>query len=314
MEESMTENTGTDSLVTSYDEIDVLDIVLAIWRQKITVFTVAVATFMLAVLYLHNATQIYTVYYKVTPANSPNQPTTTGQLRGLASLTGIRLPRDESTFHFTLYLEGLYGRGAAAEVSKRSDLMHEVFESEWDSERSEWTEPQGLIFDIKSAMKFILGIPIISWQVPSAARLQEYIEEEITILEDDNSQVVTISMDVESPHFGLEFLASLHQAVDQILRKKSVERAKHHVDYLTGQLTKVAIAEYREALIRTLAEQEKTLMMASSGLPFAADVFDQPVASLRPTKPKSILVLALSIIGGVGLGILIGLVRARLKN
>src|SRR5690606_16351275 len=92
-----------------------------------------------------------------------------------------------------------------------------------------------------------------------------------------------------------------------------LKRSSGNIAYLTEQLSKATVAEYREAIAQALSEQEKIRMASSSTAPFAAEPFGSAAASPRPTSPQPLLVLIVSIVGGGILGSLLVLGRGFLR-
>lgn len=298
------------------DEVNLVELLSDIWRQRVLVIC-CVAVFVLgAIFYLNVATYAYTAELRVTPA----QPSQLGKgktagLSGLASVAGLSLGRDPGTMSFDLYTESLKSRDVAEKLAGQRDLMKVVFAGEWDERTKSFREPPaGLVAMISRTLKSILGIPVYAWQPPSAARLQEYIESNVKTKEAIESPVVSITLEHPDPEFAVKFLNQLHHALDDNLRTKALVRSTEYIDYLSDQLRRVTIVEHRSAIAEMLSEQEKTKMMASSSLAFAADQFGPVTASLRPTSPRPSIVLALSIVLGTLAGILAALLRTQVRN
>jgi LPS O-antigen subunit length determinant protein (WzzB/FepE family) len=113
---------------------------------------------------------------------------------------------------------------------------------------------------------------------------------------------------------GKDLLLSLHEVADNSLREIAIKKSTRHIDYLMQQLNKVTVSDYRQVLIENLSAQEKSRMLASSGLFFAAEPLGVPTAPRVPTNPKPALVLSLSVVMGLFTGILIALLRVWLKT
>lgn len=289
-------------------EIDLLGLMHSIWKRRLLV-SVCVAAFMVtALVYLRVATFVYTAQLQVTPAASSGNEglsSSLNGLRGLASLAGTVLPGNQQASSFDLYINSLHSRQVAEELSRHEEIMSVVFSSEWDAVTKQWKMPTSTLTPLKNAIKKALGIPIYPWQPPGAGRLQEYMENAIEIDQDPKSPIATIRMEHKDPTFATRFLAAAHNAADGQLRRKALARASDYIRYLTGKLETVVVAEHRLVIADALSEQEKVRMMTSSPSPFAAELFGQPSASLRATKPRPIVVLLGSVLIGVFVGALL---------
>ena len=95
----------------------------------------------------------------------------------------------------------------------------------------------------------------------------------------------------------------MHRAGDEELRQRSLARSTADIEYIARQLPLISVVEQRVALSRALSDQEKQRMIASAGVPYAADIFEPITSSPRPTWPKLVPVLALAIIAGLFIGV-----------
>ena len=277
------------------------DNVVRIFRQNFLLLLFFPAlSFLLAALYLHFATYTYTSTLIVTPIEK-RQSSLPNNLRGIAGLAGISLPASSDELQFELYIAGVHSRFAADKLAARPDLMKQIFAQEWSEKDQEWREPSGFVHGLKKLIKVIIGIPTTKWHAPDGSRAQQYLTTHVAVSQDRNSPIVTLTLDTKDPGLGVNILAFLHQVVDTQLRTKALNRADSYIDYLTKKLQTVTVADYREALTAVLSDQEKTRMMASSDLPFAAEPYESPTSSTWPTSPQPLFVLA----GFVGLGVLV---------
>jgi uncharacterized protein involved in exopolysaccharide biosynthesis len=270
------------------------------WRIVAVSILISLA---LSVLYLNFAKYKYTSTLVVAPAQSSSGKGLPGGLGGLASLAGVGMPVDAATGSFQLYVEGLHSRAVAEALAKNPALMQGAFPDDWDARTQSWREPASFVGTIASGFKRLLGMPVFIWTPPDAARLNDFIDEEIAVDEKPKKAIVTISMADRDPAFANAFLAALSKASDDIIRARTVARTRDYIAYLTTRLETVTLAEHRSKLADSLSEQERTLMLASSGLPFAAESFGDPAATRLPTAPRPALVLAGALIFGLLLGI-----------
>lgn len=255
------------------------------------IYLVSIALSVVAgVGYLQNARYIYSVTMLVTPVQSPISRLP-GGLENIASLAGINLPSSPESGSFQVYLDALHSRATADAVAQKQDLMREMYPREWSEADQMWRDPNDQFEKTLNYIRGILGVPLVGWRPPDGERLQVYLARELSIQKTRTSPVVTVLLYTDRPQFGQKLLVALHDSVDAILRQRSLKRSESYIQYLTQALRTITIADYREALVTALSEQEKTRMMASSGVAFVAEPFGQPVISPRPTSPKIVGVL-----------------------
>lgn len=133
------------------------------------------------------------------------------------------------------------------------------------------------------------------WTPPTAQDLRIFMGKNISIVEDKEKSKLTITFAHSDPRFAAYFLALANHETDEFLRSAALTRATAYIRYLERRLAHVAVAEYRQSLAEALATYEKSRMMASSNVPFAAEKFGNIWVSPMPTEPSPFLVLVLSI-------------------
>lgn len=290
--------------------IDLFALMKGIWQRRVLIAASFAGFVVLAIIYLHGATYVYTAQLLVTPTQtslSRNLGGGLGALSGLASLSGIDMNLGGGAPDFQLYIESLHSHDVASRLLNDKDLMKVVFRGEIDPSTGKWVQPPNRFVAIKNIIKRVLGIPIYPWQPPDATSLQEYLKAAIRIRQDPKTPVVIVETRHVDPQFAIRFLQAVNKTADARLRENALSRADQYIAYLTDQLSKVSVTEHRLALANALSEQEKTRMMSNSTTPFAAEPFGQPFVSRRPTQPTPVLLLLSSGVAGIFVGTLIAL-------
>ncbi len=271
------------------------EIVSGIWQHKWLVVGFAVVGLLVGIVQLHRAPRTYTVTLRVASVALEQAQTRGGadRITGLAALAGVALPSTGNGIGFELYQAGLTGRPAAEVLAKQPDFMRTMFAAEWDDASKRWREPKSFMRPIRQFFSRLIGAPVMPWEPPDAARVQDALNGLVTVSKSAASPIVTISVRVPNPNWGRQFLSKLHSAVDGALRDKSLDRANRYIDYLNQELVGTTTTDVRASLVATLIDQEKQRMLASSGLDYAADPLEAPVASRGPTSPNPTQVIGL---------------------
>ena len=288
----------------SSSELDLWELFGRLWHRRAIIIVCTTVGVLLAALYLRSATYTYSASLQVAPVQGSTQsPTTINGLGGLASLAGVNLGSALNTPQFQLYLQGLTSREVSDELASDQRIMRTIFAGEWDPANARWREPQSTLITVKYFVRAMLGFPRPHWEAPDGARLQAVLQSRIGITQDLKKPVVTVTFSDPDPQFAVYVLSTLDRTNDKRLRTRALARANQYVDYLNAQLSSVTVAEHRVAIGEALSEQEKFRMMASSEIPFAAEPFDGPSASIYPTAPSPYVVLAAGVAAGIVLGI-----------
>jgi len=293
---------------------DLFDIMTLLLRRKWVIVATAIASSLLMLLYLNVATYRYTAVLKVASAQIPGSglSSSLSKLGGLASLADLQLPQDVGSIAFLRYGEMLHSADLAAAITREPEVMHVLFESEWDAAAHRWVAPAGVTITAVRTIKSLLGIPTYAWAPPDAARVQDYLDRWVNIVVDQKRPLIAIEYRHRDRAFAARFVFLLHRLVDDKLRQDSLMRSERNISYLSHKLEKITLAENRTVLGEALGDQERTQMMAQAGVSFAADPVGQVKLSPRPTSPLPGVYLAAALAGGLLLGSLGVLVRARL--
>ena len=248
--------------------------------------------FVMAALSLQGATYYYPVEMQVTTAQSTTSgiggaSSRTSQLSSLAGLAGLSMPTTQNEVQF--FIDSLLSRDLADDIAKNQDIMLALYGAQWDPITRTWQETSiGMGTKIKYWIRDLLGLASAQpWHAPNGENVKNFLTSNLDVVQDPRkSYMVTLRLSTASREFSARFLNVLVQTADERLRRKALERARTYIDYLTSKLNTVTVAEHRDALTQALGEQERYAMVASSGKPFAAEVFQTPWASNLPASPS----------------------------
>jgi len=293
-------------------EVDISATLRRLAKGWVTIVAALAIALTAAVIYLNLSTYEYAVAMRIAPvatSGGDGLSSRFASLGGLAAVAGVSLPDSGGSASFKLYVESLHSRDVANILSRDPALMHKVFVREWDDRAKAWRLPSGIFHDATVAIKSLLGLPILPWAPPSAARLQQWMQEKIGVEQNIKTPVVTVTLSSDAPVFAAHFLDRLGSTVDELLRERALLRTNEYIQYLSQRMATITLAEQRVAVAQALGEQERIKMAASSDRPYAAEVFDHPSASDRPVSPSPAKVLTIALVLGLVSGI--GLVLTR---
>lgn len=277
--------------------------------------------FVIAALSLQGAVYTYPVQMQVTTVQSTSGGSGGGrslsQLSGLASLANISMPSTQNEIQFQLFVESLRSRDLANDIANNHDIMVALYGNQWDPITETWFEPTtSTTTRAKQWLRGVLGLaPTLPWHAPNGENVQSFLSDNLVVTQDPRkTYMVTLQLTSSSRDFSIRFLNLLVQTADERLRQKALERARVYINYLTAKLNTVTVAEHRDALTQALGEQERYAMVASSGKPFAAEVFQSPWASNLPASPSPRQAFLLWMILGALAGTTFAFLRHRYRD
>lgn len=261
---------------------------------------------LLTILYLQVATPTYPVSMQVAPAVGSGSQAG-GGLGALAKLGGVNLgDASGGGLQFELFRKALTTRETGDKLARNQPLMRLMFPAEWSQSEGRWVEPRSLLRPLVNVVKRVLGVPVRPWAAPDGTRVAQYVSDNLEIYEDTKSPILTLTIQSDRPAVTQQFLVALTDAVDRQLRERALRRAQDYTAYLTSELQKETVTQYRQSLMDHLAEQQQTLMMASARVSFSMQVFSEPSYPQKPTAPKAPILL----VSGLVFGFLFGVILA----
>lgn len=270
-----------------------------------------------AIAYVNLAERRYAITMVLVPTedSSAALKSMSGSLGSLASLAGVNLPGGADSLNFELMPDALVSRETAAALASDPEMLKGAFPSLWDNTSNSWREPAGPLRPVKKGLKGIaaavLGLDVEPFSAPGAEDMQEFLQKRMSVSTDRKRPVLTVSILHKDPEYGKELLRRAWSETDQRMKQASLARSTANIDYLTRRLAETQTMEYRLYLNTVMSQEEKRRMTTSSSLPYVAEPFGAPVASVRPVSPNILLALVSGSLVGLFLAFGIMIVRRR---
>ena len=296
------------------DEIDLRELFAALWDGKLLIFIVTCAVFLFSSAYLHVAERSYTVSVTLRPTEEQSSVGDNlgglGGLGGLASLAGVQLPSGGAT-EFITFQAMLKSQEVASRLFADENLIQRLFVGEWDESRKSFLQPiPSTLGNVKRLLKPLLtGEGQGAYIAPNAARLAQKLSSGLSVSEDKTSGMLKLSMESAKPKLASDLMLALIRETDGFLKERFVISGSDALQFYQQKISKARSREHREALAKLIATEEQKLMLATREGPFVVEIMMGPDQSLRPTSPKSSLVLALGLVLGLFLGAAVVLMR-----
>ena len=238
-----------------------------------------------------------------------------GGLGGLASLAGVQLPSGGAT-EFITFQAMLKSQEVASRLFADETLIQRLFAGEWDESRKSFLQPiPSTLGNVKRLIKPLLtGEGQAAYIAPNAARLAQTLSRNLSVSENKNSGMLTLSMESAKPELASDLMLALIRETDAFLKERFVVSGSEALQFYQQKISKARSREHREALAKLIANEEQKLMLATREGSFVVEIMMGPDQSLRPTSPKSSLVLALGLVLGLFLGAAVVLMRKAFRG
>ncbi len=287
------------------DELDLRDLILALWRGKVYMILIPIVSVFFAVLYLHSAERKYTVEYNLKPVGATKQSSTLSSFGGLASIANIQLPSGSSN-DFKIFKKLITSIEVSEIVFDNKKIVKDIFISEWNSSLNNYSKMskskiQILLSDFK---KLLTGNKETNYMPPSPERLSRFIASNIQIKEDKNTGFLRFISETSKPELMLSIIIEASNAGDKIMRQRYIDFSTEPLAFYKEKIRTARSREHREALAELIGKEEQKLMLASRGRYFIAEPYINPTISLYPTTPRPKLILFLSFLFGLFISVI----------
>jgi uncharacterized protein involved in exopolysaccharide biosynthesis len=238
-------------------------------------------------------TPLYTAKAIIAPQenNGTSMQSGSSALQALGSLSGLDISHNGTIDEFTQLLDA---PSTAALMEQRDHVLRRIFSHDWNKPEGRWIIPSGPIAWTREGFYSLLGLSVQSH--PDEFKLANYVSRKVSVTKVRSSNLVTLEYASSDRFFAAEFLANLCAAADVIMRDAVRERAAVNVAFLQAKLQSVQSADLRTALITLLEQQEKALMLASSGDTYAFRFVQPPLAESQPSWPAPFRILAVAVL------------------
>ncbi len=269
------------------DEIDLRELFAVLWAGKIKVILLTALCAIGSVVYALSIPNQYKAITLLAPAQSDDGGGLSGavsRLGGLASIAGLGLGGDGGGKAHTAqqimtswsFIEGFIAdNDLAVEVyaaegwSKGSNEL-QINQEAYDAENNQW-----LIEDDSG----VVGPPS-SWQ------LFEAFSKRITVAEDEQYGLVSVSVEHYSPQIAKQWLDLYISAINKHMQERQVAKVSNNIEYLKAQIEKTSITEMQEVLYTIIEEQIKNKMLAEASPDYAFVAISPSMIPEKKSQPK----------------------------
>lgn len=289
------------------DEIDLRELFSIIWKGKWLIiaitFVFAVGSVLIA-LSLPNE-------YKATALVQPNESgsggklaSLAGQFGGLASLAGINLGAGESS-DAIIAMEIMKSWGFAEQFINKHDLAIPLFAAEeWNQSTNQLVIDEDL-YD-QQLNKWIREAPNGKSPEPTSWELYTKFKERVSISQDNETGLVSISVTHYSPLIAKKWTDWLVQDINQYMKERALQEANLSIKYLEEQINQTSVADIRTVFSELIQEQHKTKMLAQVSDEYIFKTVSGAKVPEEKDKPKRKLIVII----GTFLGGLLSMIMA----
>ena len=292
------------------DEIDLKELFGVLWGGKIMIIAITAVFAVGSVLYALSIPNQYKASALLAPAQSDGGGLSSalGQLGGLASLAGVSLGEGSSS-ESQIAQEIMKSWNFIESFIADNNLAVEVYAVDGWSKSSNKLKIDNDVYDAAENFWLLEDEDTGELRPPSSWELFERFSEMLSVSQDKQSGLVSVSIEYYSPNMAKQWLDLYVAAINEHMQSRQVLKVSNNISYLEDQIGKTSIAEMREVFYTIIEEQTKNKMVAEASPDYAFVAVSPSMVPEEKSKPSRALICVLGTLLGGMLGVVIVLIR-----
>ena len=315
MDNSSNNHTGINKPMIADDEIDLRELLTAIWQGKLIIIVITILFAVASVFYAINQPNIYRSEALLAPAEQEQQGglgALAGQFGGLASLAGVSLASG-SVDKTQMALEVLQSRKFTSEFIKKYNILPDLMAvKSWNSQSNAINYNKDLY--LESEAKWVREVEPPFKAEPSMQEAYKEFTKILSINANKENGLVTISIEHISPYIAEQWVNWLIQEINSTMKQRDVVEANKSTNFLISQIQQTKIADIRAVLYKLVEEQTKTIMFANVRDEYVFKTIDPAIVPEKKFKPKRALICFIGVVLGFFISCVFVLIRYFIKQ
>jgi uncharacterized protein involved in exopolysaccharide biosynthesis len=275
------------------EEIDLIEVLLPIWRNKYYVLIITLAFMILSVFYALSLPNIYRSEAVLVPSEQKANGLS-GQLGGLAALAGVNVGGASAADKTSLALEILKSRYFISRFIDKHDLYADLMAVKSWEKKTNSIYYNSAVYDSNTS-KWIGGD---GNSRPSIQKAYEEFNRVFSVSVEPANNVYKISINHLSPFVSQHWVNLLIKDINEEMRSRDIADSEKSIAYLENRITETNVSDLKVSLYSLIEEQTKTLMLANVRDEYVFKVIDPAIAPEKRFSPsRSIIVILSSFIG-----------------
>ncbi len=284
------------------DEINLLELLQALWQGKFIVISITALASIIGVLYSLSLPNVYESKALLVPVDSSSS--ISGALRnyqGLAGLTGINIPSSNGEANSAKAMETIKSLSFF-----EKNILTNIFLPDLMALESWSSDTNKIIYDESAYV-----ISSNSWKdKPSNQRAyRKFTGNHLKLSKDKNSSFITISIKHQSPFLAKQWTELVINEVNNFYRQKDKEQSEKAVRYLNQQISMTGSSEIKQVLAKLVQEETKKLTLIDANKFYVFEYIDPPAVMEQKSEPNRTNICIISAFLGGMLGILLVFIR-----
>lgn len=284
------------------DEIDLLELLSIILKEKRMIISITAFISILGVIYSLLLPNIYQSKALLVPVNVADSITgSMGAYGGLAGLAGINLPSALNDVGNSV--KAIHKINSLSFFEK--NILTNIYLPDLMAAKSWSSRTNTLIYDDNiydiDSNTWVRDISYPKQKIPSAQEsFKAFKSKHLSLSEDKKTGFITLSIKHKSPYIAKEWVELIVNEVNSFYRKKDKAESEKAVNYLNKQISMTTLSEIKQVVAQLLQEETKKLTLIEANQSYVFDYIDPPAVMERKSEPsRAKICILISLFGGM---------------
>ena len=301
--QNLSETPYSQVAATSSDEIDLMELWLAVWSQKLKVIITTFVFAVSAVLFALNQPNIYKSEALLAPAEQDKSggklAALAGQFGGLASLAGVDLGSGGGSTEEVLAI--LKSRSFITQFVRENDLLVPLFALK-PVPFSKGIEISPQIYN-EQTKEWVREAQPPFTKEPTDWEIYKTFSSILNVATDKTSGLITISIEWYIPEQAQQWVTLVVEKINSHMKKRDVDEAKKSISFIREKISEVSLVDMQAIFYGLIEQHGRTIMLAEVRDEYVFRTIDPAVVPLEKSKPKRALICVMGTLFGGVLGV-----------
>ncbi len=281
-------------------EVDLLELLQAVWVQKIKVVIIVFVFSVISVVFAMSKPDIYRSQVLLVAADHQASrgglSALSGQFGGLASLAGVDFGGGGGGVTEALAI--LKSRHFIVNFVRDNDLLVPLFAYK-PVRFSKLVKIDPKVYNEQEGT-WVRDISPPYTKGPTDWEIYKSFSRVYSVNQDKGTGMILLSVEWYDPVQAQQWVSLLVEKINSRMKNRDVAEARKSIQFLRDKLQETSLVDLHESLYGLIEAQAKTIMLAEVREEYAFRTIDPAVVPLEKSKPKRALICVLgALMGGV---------------
>lgn len=277
------------------DEINITNLIIALWRSKLLIGVVVFISICTAIIYVKTIPDLYKSETLLMPSTTGSISSSNSLLSQVSGLTGFGgLGAGSGADEVSVALAVLTSKTFIMNFIEQEGIGNILAAATgWNQEESTWIVESKLVQDYNDGKISLLKLA------------EKFIGSNLNINEDRKTRIIKVSITTFSPLASKSWLEKLVSELNNEMKSRAISDAQKSIQFLEQQIAKTQVSDMKQIFYKLIEDQVKSVMLANVREEYILKTIDAPIVPEEKSGPARIKIAFLICAFGFFVGCLI---------